>query len=235
VAGQLAPYQPGLDRATLARAGLATGPLEPPRRRVQYSNVGYGLLALAVERLRGRPFPQVLAEQVLAPLGVEGYLGGDLPRPAARVRDVRGRAAGTEIEPFNSAFWRALALPWAGLVTTAEGALGLVRAFAGDFLRPPTRARATSDQTGGLAGGFGGPLLWDPSPWGLGPDLRGHKRPHWAPESASPTSFGHAGSSGCLAWCDPDRGVSWVLIGTRTADSGWLLRQGSKIAAALLD
>src|SRR5207244_181967 len=106
---------------------------------------------------------------------------GDLPRPAARPRDVRGRVAGTEIEPFNSAFWRSLAMPWAGLITTAEGALGLVRAFTGDFLRPGTRARATGDQTGGLDGGFGGPLLWRPSPWGLGPELRGRKRPHWAP------------------------------------------------------
>ena len=154
---------------------------------MQYSNVGYGLLALAVERVTGRAFAEVLAEQVLGPLGVEGYLGVEaLPRPAARTRDVRGRAAGSEIEPFNSAFWRGLAMPWAGLVTTAEGALRLVAAFAGDFLRPATRARATSDQTGGLAGGFGGPLTWDPSPWGLGPDLRGQKRPHWAPGEREP-------------------------------------------------
>ena len=72
---------------------------------------------------------------MLGPLRVEAYLGiGDLPRPAARTRDVRGRAAGTEIEPFNSAFWRSLAMPWAGLVTTAEGALRLVDTTA-DLVR----------------------------------------------------------------------------------------------------
>jgi CubicO group peptidase (beta-lactamase class C family) len=203
---------------------------------VQYSNVGYGLLAIAVERVTGRPFAAALSEQVLGPLGIEGYLGVEaLPRQAARTTDVRGRAAGTEIEPFNSPFWRGLAMPWVGLVTTAEGALRLLGAFAGDFLRPDTRARATSDQTGGLAGGFGGPLMWDPSPWGLGPDLRGQKRPHWAPASASPGSYGHAGASGCLAWHDPARDLSWVLIGTRTADGGWLLRQGAAIGAALLE
>jgi hypothetical protein len=51
----------------------------------------------------------------------------------------------------------------------------------------------------------------------------------------SPASFGHAGASGCLAWRDPERDLSWALIGTRTADSGWLLRHGSAIGAALLE
>jgi CubicO group peptidase (beta-lactamase class C family) len=236
VPAELAPDRPGLDWPTLARACLATAPADVPRARVQYSNVGYGLLALAAEAVTGRPFADVLAEEVLRPLDVEGYLGrGQLPREAATLRDVRGPAAGTEIEPFNSAGWRSLALPWAGLITTAEGALRLVRAFAGDFLSRPTGARAIADQTGGLGGGLGGRLLWDRSPWGLGPELRGQKRPHWAPDGASPGSFGHAGWSGCLAWHEPARDLSWALIGTRTADSGWLLRQGSAIGAALLE
>ena len=36
-------------------------------------------------------------------------------------------------------------------------------------------------------------------------------------------------------WRDPARGLSWTLIGTRTAESGWLLQQGSAIGAALLE
>jgi CubicO group peptidase (beta-lactamase class C family) len=238
VADALAPYAPELDWPRLRAACLET-PLEaPPGVRVQYDNVGYGLLAAVVERRTERDFADALRDLVLDPLGVEGYLGAEPPRASATLADVRGRQRGGELEPFNSAFWRSLALPWAGLLTTAEGALALVRAFAGhpaDFLRPETRAEATRNQTGDLAGGFVKPLFWSPCPWGLGPDLRGDKTPHWAPAEAGPDSFGHSGASGCLAWAAPMADVAWALLGARTADSGWLLRRAPAIGAAIID
>jgi beta-lactamase class C len=158
-------------------------------------------------------------------------------RITSALADVRGRQRGGELEPFNSAFWRSLALPWAGLLTTAEGALALVRAFQGHpaaFLRPETRAEATRNQTGDLAGGFVKPLYWSPCPWGLGPDLRGAKMPHWAPHEAGAESFGHSGASGCVAWATPSAGVAWAILGARTADSGWLLRRAPAIGAAIV-
>jgi CubicO group peptidase (beta-lactamase class C family) len=237
VADALAPYAPGLDWPRLRAACLET-PLEAaPGARVQYDNVGYGLLAAVAERCTERDFADALRALVLDPLGIEGYLGAEPPRAVATLADVRGRQRGGELEPFNSAFWRSLALPWAGLLTTAEGALALVRAFAGhpaDFLRPETRAEATRNQTGDLAGGFVKPLFWSPCPWGLGPDLRGDKTPHWAPAEAGPDSFGHSGASGCLAWAAPMADVAWALLGARTADSGWLLRRAPAIGAAIV-
>ncbi len=238
VSGQAAPYTHGLDWPTLATACLLT-PLEaPPGTRVQYSNVGYGLLALAVERRSGEPFAEALASLVLGPLGLEGYLGAEPPRPPAILANVRSQHSGTDLEPFNSAFWRGLAFPWAGLVTTAAGALAIVRAFHGlpdGLLRAETRAVATRDQTGGLDGGFVDPLWWSPCPWGLGPELRGDKSPHWIPAEAGPDSFGHTGASGCLAWLAPSSGVAWAILGARTADNGWLLRRGPAIGAAILE
>jgi CubicO group peptidase (beta-lactamase class C family) len=204
---------------------------------VQYSNVGYGLLAAVVEQHTGSPFAAALQSLVLEPLGVEGYLGHEPPRPVAALTGLRGPHVGTPIEPFNSAFWRGLAFPWAGLVTTAAGALALAQAFAGfpaGFLSPATLHEATSNQTGELAGGFVAPLRWSPCPWGLGADLRGTKEPHWA-GPASPESFGHSGASGTLAWCDPARGLAWAIIGTRPADNGWLLRRAPGLCAAILD
>ena len=41
-----------------------------PGERQSYSNTGYVLAALALERAVGRPFPEVLAESVLVPLGM---------------------------------------------------------------------------------------------------------------------------------------------------------------------
>ncbi|MEN9933930.1 MAG: hypothetical protein RLZZ387_509 [Chloroflexota bacterium] len=237
VAPAAATYAQGLDWPRLAEACRHT-PLEaPPWTRVQYSNAGYGLVALAAERVARRPFAELLREQVLDPLGIEGYLGQEPPRPPAALADVRGRHRGTPIEPFNSSFWRSLALPWAGLVTTAPGALALVRAYLGEpagFLSAGLRTAATADQTGGLAGGFIAPLCWDPCPWGLGPEVRGEKQPHWVPEAAGPRSFGHSGASGTLAWADPTSSLAWVILGARVADSGWLLRRSGAVSDALL-
>lgn len=236
VSDKLASYSADLTWEQLREACLKT-PLEAaPDTRVQYSNVGYGLLAATVERVMGVPFAETLRTLVLEPLGIQGYLGDEPPRAPAKLANVRGKHAGTEIEPFNSRLWRSLALPWAGLITNAAGALTIVQAFAGqpdDFLHAETRTEATHSHTGDLPGGFVAPLRWQPCPWGLGPDLRGHKSPHWAPAIASPESFGHSGASGCLAWADPAADLAWVILATRTADSGWLLRKGPAIGEAV--
>lgn len=229
-------YGAGLSWPIIARACRATPLAAPPRARVTYSNVGYSLLAVVVEQLTGRPFAAALAGLVLTPLGIEGYLGSEPPRPPAKLAGTLGEHAETELEPYNSAFWRSLALPYGGLVTTAGGALGLVRAFAGvpaGFLPSNLLAEATTDQTGGgLEGGLFEPLLWPRCPWGLGVELRGNKTPHWAPVEVSPASFGHSGASGCLAWADPVSGAAWAILGTRTLGGWW--REWPAIGSAIL-
>ncbi len=231
-----APYARGLDWATLKQACLAATPEAAPGTRVQYSNIGYGLLAALVEAQTGLGFADALQQLVLVPLGIQGYLGQDPPQTAVQLADVRGPHAHTDIEPFNSSFWRSLAMPWAGLVTNAAGALALVQAFLGypvGFLQPETCILAISDHTNGLPGGFAPPMFWPHSAWGLGPELRGEKQPHWLP-LGMPHAFGHSGASGCLAWADPTTQVAWVILGTRTAGSGWLLRRGPALCEAVL-
>jgi len=236
---RMAVYAPGLAWPTLAEGCIQTPLQQPPCSRVQYSNVGYGLLAVVVERKTGTDFTMALRHLVLDPLGIEGYLGETPPRPWVAVAGVRGTHSKTPLEPFNSVFWHSLAMPWAGLLTTPAGALTLVRCLLeppAGFLSPDLVAEARRNQTDDLDGGFVRPLLWSPCPWGLGPELRGRKQPHWAPAppAISTESFGHSGASGCLVWADPASGISWAILGTRTADSGWLLRRGSAIAEMIL-
>jgi CubicO group peptidase (beta-lactamase class C family) len=221
-----------------ARECLETGLSETPGSRVQYSNVGYGLLALVVERLTGASFQSVLTALVLRPLGIEGYLGTEPPRAPMQMKDIRGEWAGTQYQPFTTAFWRSLGLPWGGLVTTIDGALALVRAFRAhprSFLSAAVLTAAVSNQNGELAGGFAPPLVWSRCWWGLGPDLHDQKSPHWAPATSSRQTYGHSGATGALAYLDPTVDVAWAIIGTRTADNGWLVRWGPRIGAAIIE
>jgi beta-lactamase class C len=221
-----------------ARACLTTDPLDDPGLRVQYSNVGYGLLALLLERLTRHSFRSVMAARVLGRLGVEGYLGTEPPRLPMLVADVRGEWVGTPYEPFNTTFWRSLGLPWGGLVTTVDGALSLVRAYRPgpeSIVSDSTLATAVSNQTGDLAGGFVPPLVWPRCWWGLGPDLHDQKYPHWAPATSSSETYGHSGASGALAYLDPTTDVAWAILGTRTADNGWLVRWGPRIGEAIIE
>ena len=232
-----APYAKGLDWPRLADTCRQLPLSRPPNTQVEYSNAGYGLLALIVEGITGLPFAAALERLVFAPLGIEAYLGVEPPRAPLLLAGVRRPTAGTDVEVFNSAFYRSLALPWAGLLTTADGALALVRAFydRGDaVLHPETRAEAVRNQTAELDCRLFGLIPWEHCHWGLGPELRDHKTPHWAPPEASAASFGHAGQSGCLVWADPRAGVAWALLGTRVADNGWLLRRAAALGTAII-
>lgn len=230
----LAPYTLALDWSVLSRACLATPLMTPPGTAVRYSNVGIGLLAVVIERLTGQAFPEAMADIVLEPLGIEAYLGEEPPRPPAWIAGNLGEHTGTELDPCNSPFSRRLAMPWSSLVTTAFGALALVRAFASvpsGFLSPGLSEEARRDQTGGLSGRMIF-LDWPRCPWGLGPELRGDKAPHWTPSEASPATFGHIGSTGCSAWADPTVGVAWVMFGARFMIDWW--EDWSAIGRALL-
>ncbi|MFM7678947.1 MAG: serine hydrolase, partial [Roseiflexaceae bacterium] len=125
--------------------------------------------------------------------------------------------------------------PWGGLCTNAAGALALVDAFMPhtSFLHHSLAYEATSVQTDTLGGGFMAPLMWPQSPWGLGPELRGTKTPHWVASCFAADSFGHSGSSGMVVWADPHQRFRFVMLGARAADSGWLLRHGPKLSALL--
>ena len=54
-----------------------------------------------------------------------------------------------------------------------------------------------------------------PCPWGLGPELRGTKSPHWTGATASAGTYGHFGGSGTLLWIDPVAGVRCIALTDR--------------------
>lgn len=229
-------YALGLTWPALAHECMQTPPSVPAWQRVQYSNLGYGLLGCVIERVTGIDCADALHQLVFQPLGINAWLGiPPAEAPLAMIGDVRGRHKGTELETYNSRFWQSLALPWGGMCTDASGALTLARAFLPQhgFLQDDYLEQITRDATRGLPGGFVKPLMWDHSSWGLGPELRGDKQPHWVDESFPAHSFGHSGASGMLAWTDPDHLHSIAILGARVADGGWLLRHGPALTRAI--
>ena len=65
----------------------------------------------------------------------------------------------------------------------------------------------------GLRGILPGYGMQRDNTWGLGVEIKGEKRPHWTPPSASPMTFGHFGMSGSFLWVDPSRGIGAVFLG----------------------
>lgn len=87
-----------------------------------------------------------------------------------------------------------------------------------------------------LAGIVPGIGRFDPCPWGLGTELRGHKSPHWTGTRNTPSTFGHFGGAGTLLWVDPGVEVAVVALTDRPFDewSAEALAQWPRFADAVL-
>lgn len=85
-------------------------------------------------------------------------------------------------------------------------------------LRTPTLIDRTTRNTAvtsifpDLSGVVPGIGSFDPCPWGLGPEVRGHKNPHWTGTRNSGATFGHFGGIGTFLWVDPVADVACVVL-----------------------
>jgi|GEM_PF-29612 len=101
------------------------------------------------------------------------------------------------------------------------------------LIDPSTLARATRPhlpELGGVLPGFG---RHDPNPWGLGPEIRGTKQPHWTSPENSTETFGHFGQSGTMLWIDPVAGVTLVALSNEPFGP-WATHAWPELATAVL-
>lgn len=84
------------------------------------------------------------------------------------------------------------------------------------LISPATFAEATTPFLGELAGVLPGFGRQDPNPWGLGPEIRGEKHPHWTGSRNSARTFGHFGRAGTFLWVDPVVGLATIALTDRT-------------------
>ena len=80
------------------------------------------------------------------------------------------------------------------------------------LVHPDTLSRAVSPHRPELRGVLPGFGRQDPNPWGLGPEIRGTKAPHWTGRRNSPETFGHFGQSGTMWWVDPVADRALVVL-----------------------
>jgi CubicO group peptidase (beta-lactamase class C family) len=96
-----------------------------------------------------------------------------------------------------------------------------------------TWRQATCVAFPGLAGVVPGFGRFDPCDWGLGPELKGTKHPHWTGQSNSPGTYGHFGQSGSFVWADPSAGLA--LCGACALPFGpWAKRAWPEVSDAVL-
>jgi CubicO group peptidase (beta-lactamase class C family) len=110
--------------------------------------------------------------------------------------------------------------------------------FVAEMRRPRLLARdtfveAVTNQFPELDGIVPGIGRFDPCPWGLGPEIRGGKHPHWTSPNNSAVTYGHFGGSGTFVWVDPIADVACAVVGDRDFDS-WALTHWPEFSSAVL-
>jgi CubicO group peptidase (beta-lactamase class C family) len=96
--------------------------------------------------------------------------------------------------------------------------------LAPTLLSPATMGAYRSVKFDSLAGVLPGWGRQDPCPWGLGPEIRGTKSPHWSGGTAPAATYGHFGASGSFLWVDPDHAIACVVL-TDRAFGDWALTE----------
>src|SRR5262249_33710926 len=96
-----------------------------------------------------------------------------------------------------------------------------------------TLAEAVTVQFAGLNGVVPGVGRFDPCDWGLGPEVRNGKHPHWTGTQNSAATFGHFGGGGGFLWVDPEAGIALTAL-SDLEFGDWALEAWPRLADAVL-
>ncbi len=218
----------------LGEAGLPVGPPAPqaapppdewlrllgavplahqPGERWLY-HVGASVLGVLIARAAGRPLPEVLAERVLRPLGMDGT-GFGVP-PSARDRLVPhwtppGPDGRREVYDAADGQWaRPPAFPDGGdgLVSTVDDLSAFARMLQTGGRSPDGGPVLTEESVRAMTTEQVGPVDDEGGGWGLGIGVRITDEPG----GRHAGSYGWDGGLGSSWWADPVTGVSAVLL-----------------------
>lgn len=198
-------------RTELLQAALTTPLAVDPATRAEYSDVGFIILGIALERLSDESLDRFCQREIFAPLAMTHTtfnppleIRAKIP-PTTDDQTFRRRIIQGEVQDENASVLGGVA-PHAGLFSTAEDLAKFAQAMlnhGSPILRPETVALFTRRQS--TPPGTSRALGWDtPSPQSQ------------SGKYFSPQSFGHLGYTGTSLWIDPTRQLSITLLTNRT-------------------
>jgi CubicO group peptidase (beta-lactamase class C family) len=207
-------------------AFMKVPPRYEPGEKLLYSNIGYGIIWRALEKLSGIGYRELVWRSVLGPLWMnDTWFGSPPAEKADAIATVEGTdRPGTDLDPFNGSYFRGLGHPWGGMFSTAGDLAVLAQVFLDNgkpLLEVGTALAAIRNWTNGLEGGF---TSWPEFPsgdWGLGWEIKGARGRHWTGTLTSHATFGHIGASGVFVWANPMRDLICVLLANRATGNGW--------------
>ncbi len=195
----------------LLTAALTTPLSANPGTRAEYSDIGFIILGVALERLAGESLDAVCRREIFGRLAMSNTifnpppdLRPKIPPTADERLFFRNRIVQGEVQDENACVLGGAA-GHAGLFSTAEDVARFAHAMlngGSPILRPETVTLFTRrDSTPGTSRALG----WDtPS------------SPSQSGKYLSPRSFGHLGYTGASLWIDPERQLSVALLTNRT-------------------
>jgi CubicO group peptidase (beta-lactamase class C family) len=182
-----------------------------PGARAEYSDIGFIILGIALERIADEPLDRFCQREVFGPLGMVHTAYNPSPAwrisipPTADDRSFRHRIIQGEVQDENASVLGGVA-GQAGLFASAQDVAILANAMlagGNPILRPETLAIFTRRES--APPGTTRALGWDtPS------------SPSQSGEHFSAASFGHLGYTGTSLWLDPERQLSVTLLTNRT-------------------
>jgi CubicO group peptidase (beta-lactamase class C family) len=209
-------------RDELLQAAFTAPLTADPGTRAEYSDIGFIILGVALERIAGESLDTFCQREIFGPLGIatttfnppkelrpkipptaderESRGNSDKPHSTFRNRIVQG-----EVQDENAYVLGGVA-GHAGLFSTAEDTARFAQmmlAGGNPILRPETIALFTQRETN--PHGTSRALGWDtPS------------APSQSGKYFGPRAYGHLGYTGTSLWIDPDRQLSVTLLTNRT-------------------
>jgi CubicO group peptidase (beta-lactamase class C family) len=198
-------------REDLLAAAFSTSLVAEPGNQATYSDIGFIVLAAALERIADESLDRFCQREIFGPLGMAHTTFNPPPSwrssipPTADDQTFRKRIIQGEVQDENASVLGGVA-GHAGVFATAHDVATFAHALlqgGQPILRPETVALFTRRES--TPPGTSRTLGWDtPS------------APSQSGKYFSPRSFGHLGYTGTSLWIDPERQLSITLLTNRT-------------------
>lgn len=229
------PQNIAFRRAHAPLSEFVQGAIQTPLRYVPntdfaYQSKGILLAAEIVERISGEPLRDFEARELFTPLAMNrSALGLGSFQISETVW------CGTTLEETkdqqrfgaNSPYWRDQGHPWGGMHSTAPDLAILLQTMLNRGIYNNKRLFSHACVDAMISNQ--NPHL--PAPWGLGWALGCSIVWSYFGDLVSPSTFGHTGATGTVAWADPKRQLICVILTNQMVDSGSLLRRVSNLVS----